>query len=115
MADIGEFMQSKTLKASDFPKPQMVTIRLIEQSDEYDGKPLVWFKELDKPLVANTTNLKLIAKLHGRDYTKWGGKMLNLYSTMVEFKGDMVPAIRVKLAGGAQTAKEALGEDEVPF
>ncbi len=97
MADISEFSNSKTLKASDAEHDLHLTVKLVEASDQYDGKPLIWWIEDVKPLVANPTNLKRIAAMYGRDYTKWGGKKITLYSDMVDFKGDIVPAIRVKV------------------
>jgi hypothetical protein len=97
MADIGEFSNSATLKASDVETDKTLTIKLVEKTDQYDGKPVIHWREEEKGLVANQTNLKRIAAMYGRDYTKWGGKKVTLFADMVDFKGDIVPAVRVKV------------------
>jgi hypothetical protein len=121
MADIGEFSNSATLKASDVETDKTLTIKLVEKTDQYDGKPVIHWREEEKGLVANQTNLKRIAAMYGRDYTKWGGKKVTLFADMVDFKGDIVPAVRVKVtrptAGQAPLSEnpaDGVG-DEVEF
>lgn len=124
MADIDEFKQSRTLKAADIPEDGVqVTITGIEKDTEnrYDGKPSIFFAEVEKPLVVNATNRNRIAVMHGRDYTKWTGQQITLVVEDVEFKGEYVPSIRVKVIRDRKV-QVPLGEnpaegldDEVPF
>lgn len=54
------------------------------------------FKEFDKPMVLNSTNCKIIGKLHGNYIEDWIGKKIQLYTTNVKAFGDTVEALRVR-------------------
>lgn len=50
-----------------------------------------------KPLIANVTNSKAIAKVAGSDYIEdWAGVSITLYTTEVQAFGDTVQAVRVR-------------------
>lgn len=61
----------------------------------------------EKALILNKTNGKAVAKLYGKDTRTWIGKPLTLVATEVDFRGDLVDAIRVRTAQPASA--------EVPF
>ena len=59
---------------------------------------MIYFEEDHKGLVCNKTNAKTIARVTGsEDFEDWTGKKISLYRAEVEFQGDMVEAIRVKV------------------
>jgi len=58
--------------------------------------PVCYFKESDKPLVLNTTNGRVIAKIYGNYTEDWINKKIQLYSKEVKAFGDLVEAIRVR-------------------
>jgi hypothetical protein len=93
---------SRFLKAVDFADgDQTLTIadireERIGQGRDADDKYVVYFEELEKGLVLNKTNSGIISKLHGDDTDDWIGKEVTLYSAEVQFKDDMVDAIRVR-------------------
>ncbi len=103
MPNLSEMYPSKWLKASDCDDGDMiVTIRdvaqeYIGQDGEGDAKWVVYFHEVEKGLILNKTNSRSIAKLHGEDTDDWLGKRIALFSMEVQFKQDVVPAIRVRL------------------
>jgi hypothetical protein len=73
---------------------------VLEQVTGTDGKkeelPVAYLKGL-KPLILNTTNSKMIAKVTGSSYIEdWSGKRVTLYSTKVKAFGDTVDAVRVR-------------------
>lgn len=100
MPKLSEVFQGGFLKAEDLKgKAVKVTISDVEVKDFDDGKKiLLHFEGKDKALVANKTNCSIIEEVLGSDDTDdWVGKSITLLTKKVEFKGELVPAIRVKL------------------
>lgn len=99
---------SKYLAASDLQGRHVtVTIDYVEVHDVDDGqKPAVYFKGKQKALLANKTNTRSIAELHGDEMDNWTGKRITLYSTPVLFQGRTVPAIRVAAPSGGSPKPE---------
>ena len=103
---LDEAFPSKYLKAADFPQPQVLTISHLESAkfgeppnDEF--KRVVYFSELDRGYASNITNYKAIIKLTGQeDDDLWKGARVELFKAVVEYKGDLVDAIRVRPPGG---------------
>jgi len=79
-----------------------LTIASIKQTELGDEpKVVVTFSDSDKQFVLNKTNKNLIKKLYGSDYSKWIGRPITLIATEVDFRGDLVPAIRIKVGKAA--------------
>jgi hypothetical protein len=114
-----EYFPSKFLSAADLKgKDVVATIDRVETVEfEDDGvkvkKPVVHFRTAGlKPLIANKTNCKLLSIACGSpDYNTWGGKQVVLYPHLVEFKGNVSEAVRVKRIP-APLAEEL--NDEIP-
>ena len=90
---------SKWLKASDLDgKPRLVTIKRFSVEEIGEApKPVVWFKEEEKGLGLNITNGKKIETICGSaDPEKWKGKVIVVFPTETEFKGETVDCIRVR-------------------
>ena len=93
---------SKYLKVKDISEDIAVTIKNVT-IEEFKGdngqeqKLLLTFRELDKGMICNKTNCKVIEKLYGEETDDWVGKKITLYPAEVQFKDDMVEAIRVRL------------------
>lgn len=51
----------------------------------------------DKKFGLNVTNRKTLVKLLGDDTDKWVGKRITLYTTEVEYQGDTMLGIRIRL------------------
>lgn len=138
MPKLNEMFPSKWLKADDFDEDGTVlTVKKLKeesvgQGRDADEKWVLYFEELEKGLVLNKTNTNIIAKLYGDDTDEWKGKLVTLYATDVQYKDEMVSAIRVKTkvpkprkaaaAAGKPTAPaqndgddDADGDDETPF
>lgn len=78
-----------------------------------DGKseelPVCHWKESQKPMILNSTNLKMIAKVLGSPYIEdWSGKKIQIGSERVKAFGDVVDALRVRKTLPKQTAAEPL-------
>ena len=61
-------------------------------------KPVLWFSEIEKGLIANRTISDAVTELHGHDVGKWRGLPVCLYPTETESGGKVWPVIRVKAA-----------------
>ncbi len=116
MAKLSEVFSGGLLKAEDIlgkSVPVIISAAEIKQFD--DGKKIILsFEGKDKQLVCNKTNASIIEEVLGsNDTDDWIGKKITLITRKVEFKGDLVPAIRVKLEEAPE--KPVSEEDSVPF
>lgn len=114
--NIGTAFASKYLKASDIPEDHPVTVRIdrveiedLGQGQDKDSKPILYFVGKNKGMVLNKTNSKVIAKAYGEETDDWTGKPVTIMSMEVEFKGDMVQGLRIRIPkapvnGGGQGA-----------
>ena len=109
---------SNYLKSDDLDgQPRIVTVRTCVQEELGQGrdkekKPVLYFSKGPKGLVLNITNARVIAKAYGDDTGHWAGEPIEIYPTQVEFKGDLVDAIRVRIpdvpvAGAVEASTDA--------
>ena len=108
--------ESKYLRADDLPPGKEVRLpigNLKEEQIEQDGgskaKLICYFEGKEKGLVLNATNIKVLVEAYGDDPQDVCGKDVILYRTTVDFKGQMVPALRLRVP-----TVEVSGED-IPF
>jgi hypothetical protein len=104
MAKTSEMIPSNYLKQSDFPEDYIVTVVKVERKNiAMEGKPaeykwLMSFREFDKPMVLNSTNIHAMEKACGSDDTDdWIGKEVIVYvDENVSFGGELVGGLRIK-------------------
>lgn len=120
---ISALRESNYLQKHDVEPPVLVTIKgdltqenLAKDGDAPDNKWVIRFKELEKPMVLNSTNGQLIAMATGSDNSEdWNGKQIVLYNDPnVSFQGKLTGGIRVrapKKTGPAQVTES----DEIDF
>jgi len=104
MPKISEMRESKFLKQNDVGKGVLATIASCDQQNvamEGAGAEMKWclhFRELEKPLVLNSTNIQLCAQICKSDDTdEWIGKRVVLYvDPNVSYGGKLVGGIRVR-------------------
>ncbi len=116
---------SNYLKSDDLDgQPRIITVRTCVQEELGQGKdkqkkPVLYFNKGNKGLVLNVTNAKTVAKTYGDDTANWTGKQIEIYPTQVEFKGDLVDAIRVRVpdvpAAGADEVAAATDATAAPM
>lgn len=101
---IGASFPSDYLKAAHIPDGRriIVTIENVQiQKIQKDTRPVVYFQGKDKGLVLNKTNANKITEIAGTDETdNWRGVQIALFSTMVDYQGKPVAAIRVDYPNG---------------
>lgn len=116
MAKISEMLPSSYLKQSDFDENGfIVTVANIEEknvarADEpAEMKWIVTFKEYEKGMVLNSTNIQALAKACGSDDTDdWAGKEVIVYvDPNVGYGGKTTGGLRIKKYAAPQAPKQA--------
>jgi len=132
--NVNQLKQSKFLTRADVGRGILVTIHgdVYQENVAKEGAPeelryCIGFHECEKPMVLNSTNGQMIAKITGSEESeKWNGFKIVLYDDPnVSFGGKLVGGIRVRAPKQA-VAKPAppppakpevteTPEDDVPF
>lgn len=101
--NIDKAFPSKYLKASDFDDVDMpctikhVRMEQVGQGGDEVPKAVIYFQEMEKGMICNTTNKNIIVKLYGKETNDWTGQKVVLWVNHdVQFKGEIVSAIRVR-------------------
>jgi hypothetical protein len=114
--NIDQLYPSKFLSAADLNgKPLRVTIAGLKREDIGGEQKVVLSFTDEKSLILNKTNARAIAKTLGNETRGWTGKDVILVPTQVDFRGDMVDAIRVRAAAPRPQQQQAPNSDEPPF
>jgi hypothetical protein len=111
---IDQMFPSKFMRYADLNgRPMRVTIQSLKREDVGgEQKIIMTFANGDaKQLILNKTNARAIAKALGDETKAWLGKDIVLVPAQVDFRGDIVDAIRVKAASVQSTAA---GPNEPP-
>ena len=133
MPKTSEMRESKFLKKEDVGRGALLTItgckqfNVAKEGAEPEHKWCLTFKETDKPLVLNSTNIQVCEAMFGSDDTdEWTGHQLVAYTDPnVSYQGKLVGGIRVrapkKQAAPVRPtpppapATEELTYDDIPF
>jgi len=113
-----KYDQSRFLKAADLSGEKKFRIKSVTEEEigigkDKEKKLVVWFTNDVRGLVLNKTNIRTLAGAFGDDCAGWTSKIIIAFPTMAEFRGEMKPALRVRIpppkqaAGNGQTAKPA--------
>lgn len=121
--NVNDLKTSKFLKKEDVGRGKLVTIKNVDKinvalegsAPEY--KYAVFFEELDKPMVLNSTNGQLIGKItncYEEIETGWKKHQIVLYNDPnVSFQGKLVGGIRIRAPKNQPETKEP--EEDLPF
>lgn len=104
MPNINDMVASKYLKQADIPDPVIVTVQGVKQvnmAKDDEAPELKWcikFREYDKPMALNSTNIHIAAKVFNSNDTEgWLGKEIILYTDPnVSFGGQVVGGLRLR-------------------
>ena len=94
--------QSKFLKAADLQTEKKFKIKNVTEEEVGIGKDkerklVVWFTNEARCLVLNRVNNRTIRGAFGDTCESWAGKIIIAFPTMAEFRGEMKPALRVRI------------------
>jgi hypothetical protein len=97
-----DYDQTRFLKAQDLSsdkklKIKSVTVESVGVGKDKEDKLTVWFTNDKRGLVLNRTNNRTIRGAYGDDTAGWVGKIVIVYPTIAEFRGDLKPALRVRI------------------
>ena len=131
MPRVNDMIESKYLKQADVPDPVIVTVgkvgrvNIAKEGDPPEDKWAIRFKEFQKPMLLNSTNIKLLEKACGSDDTDdWLGKEVILYNDEnVTFGGQVTGGLRIRKQQAQPTRKSttidngplADQDDDIPF
>jgi hypothetical protein len=82
-----------------------------------ERKNIMAFAGKNKQLVLNKTNANTIMRAYGKQTDEWIGKDIILFATTVDFRGESVPGIRVKVPTQSKrpTQDDGLNDEIPPF
>jgi hypothetical protein len=97
-----EFDQGRYFKAADVQAPKKLLIKdvIVEEigvGQDKEKKLVVRFDNDPRGLVLNKTNNRILRAAFGDDCAGWKGKIIVVYPTTDEFRGRMVPVLRVRI------------------
>jgi hypothetical protein len=121
MPNVNDMIESKYLKQSDVPDPVIVTvskigrINIAKEGDTPENKWAVRFAEFTKPMLLNSTNIKLLEKACGSSNTDdWTGKEVVLYTDdSVSYGGQIVGGLRIR-KNQSQPSRRAPSQEREP-
>ena len=103
------FDKSKYLKAADLDKEKKfrtksATDEVVGIGDDKEHRLVLWFTNEERGLVLNRTNIRTLREAFGDVVDSWIGKVIAIYPTSVDFRGKLVPALRVRIPPPKQPA-----------
>jgi hypothetical protein len=72
---------------------------------EQQPKGIVYFRELDRPMILNRTNAKAISGLFGGETDDWTGKTIRLVRSETTYAGRPCACIRISEAPASKRSK----------
>jgi hypothetical protein len=97
-----KYDQSRFLKAADLTAEKKFKIKTVTEEPVGIGKDqemklVIWFTNDRRGLVLNITNNRTLRGSFGNDTAGWVGKIIIVFPTMADFRGQMKPALRVRI------------------
>jgi hypothetical protein len=95
-----KYDQSRFLRAEDLTQDKVLCIKSVKEElvgVNQQKKLVVWFTNHPKGLVLNRTNNRTIRGAYGDDVAGWSGTLIVLFRTQVDFGGELVDGLRVRI------------------
>jgi len=94
--------QSKYFKAQDITAEKKLKIKAVTEEEigigkDKEKKLVVWFTNDPRGLVLNRVNNRTLRGAFGDPVSGWIGKIIIAFPTQDEFRGRMVPVIRLRV------------------
>lgn len=114
---ISEAFPSKYVSAAEL-QGQDVTVAMshvvMEEVDDNEPRPVLYFQGMSKGLVLNRTNATTIADMYGDDTDGWAGRPITVFPTQTEFRGKQVACIRVRINKPVVQAAQPMSTPPTP-
>src|SRR5262249_12267524 len=95
--DKSKYLRAEDLKSEKKFRIKAVTVEAVGTGSEKEQKLVVWFTNDERGLVLNKTNNRALRGAFGDDVDGWKGKIVIIFPTMVDMRGKMTPALRVRI------------------
>ena len=110
--------QSKYFKAADIPQEKKLRIKDVTEEEigvgrDKERKLCVWFTNDTRGLVLNRTNNRTLRGAFGDACDGWKGKIIVVFPTRDDFRGRMVPVLRVRIPSPKQPAAARNGQTAI--
>jgi hypothetical protein len=123
MGNWRDALPSQWLKAADFERPALLTIKRFSVETLGDDKrPVIWFSETDKGLALNIVNGTTVEEVCGSaDPARWTGHKIVAFKTQTDYQGKRVDCIRLRAPKPGSVPVEpepppfTATDDDVPF
>ena len=124
MPKVSEMIQSKFLRKEDFEEDAVCTIRGVKleemQGNSSETRWVLYFKELQKGMVLNTTTIRVLEQAFGDDSDAWVSQKVMVYvDPNVSFQGRIVGGLRLRTPKKTAPVKTAPPpeefDDQIPF
>ena len=94
--------QSRFFNAGVLPTEKKLKIKTVTEEEigigkDKEKKLVVWFTNDSRGLVLNRVNNRTLRGAFGDDTADWPGEIIVLFPTQAEFRGQMKPAMRVRI------------------
>ena len=101
--------QSKFFKAADLQAEKKLRIKEVTEEEigmgtDKERKLCVWFTNDSRGLVLNKTNNRTLRGAFGDACDDWRSRIIVVFPTTDEFRGRMVPVLRVRIPPPKQAA-----------
>ena len=100
------------MKAVDLEREKKFRIKAVTEEElgigkDKETKLVVWFTNDERGLVLNKTNNRTLRGAFGDDTAGWADKVIVVFPTMVDVRGKMERALRVRIPTPKQAAAAA--------
>ena len=108
--DKSKYLRAEDLKAEKKFRIKAVTVELVGNDRKEEEKLVVWFTNDKRGLVLNKTNNRTLRGAFGDDTSAWPNRIIVVFPTMVDMRGKMTPALRVRMPAPKQTGTAGNGQ-----
>jgi hypothetical protein len=108
--DKSKYLRAEDLKAEKKFRVKAVTVEVVGNDRKEEEKLVVWFTNDKRGLVLNKTNNRTLRGAFGDDTSAWPNRIIVVFPTMVDMRGKMTPALRVRIPAPKQTGTAGNGQ-----
>jgi hypothetical protein len=112
--DKSRFFKADDLDGDRKLRIKCVTEELVGAGADKEKKLVVWFTNDERGLVLNRVNNRGLRGAFGDDTAGWAGKVIIIFSMMVEMRGKMVLGLRVRIPPPQQGGQAVAGTKPPP-
>ena len=105
-----DYDKSRFFKAEDIKGEKKFRIKDVTEEkigDDKEKKLVVWFTNDERGLICNKTNNRVLRGAFGDPVKGWIGKIIVIFTMLVDNRGKMTPGLRVRIPPPKQSPATA--------